>query len=545
MNRNTESHFSINPTNLDIQRSSFKRPYNVKTTFNAGDLIPVYVDEVLPGDTCQMDLSTVTRMSTPIFPVMDNAYMDYYFFFVPTRLCWEHWREFNGENRTTFWEQETEYEIPQLTAPKGGWEKGTLIDYFGIPTKTEGISINALPLRAYALIWNEWFRNENLKQPCMINLDDATIEGSNGNNYITDVQKGGKPAKVAKYADYFTSCLPEPQKGPDVLLPLGQSAPVIGSVGSMALSVYDGIGTKLNDSSLYSATSPNRLILMEPEPNTGARANIIDDPAKTTVFADLSAATGATINQLRQAFAIQRLYEKDARGGTRYTEVIKAHFGVTSPDSRLQRPEYLGGTRITINVDQVIQTSATDTTKTPQGNTAAYSLTTMSNHMFTKSFTEHGYIIGLACVRTDHTYQQGIERMWSRKKRFDFYWPTLANISEQGVLNKEIYATGTAKDEEVFGYQEAWAEYRYKPNKVTGAFRSNYQNTLDSWHYADYYTDQPYLSSNWNDETKANINRTIAVQDELEDQFISDMFFDTTWVRPMPVYSIPGLIDHH
>ena len=545
MNRNTESHFSINPTNLDIQRSSFKRPYNVKTTFNAGDLIPVYVDEVLPGDTCQMDLSTITRMSTPIFPVMDNAYMDYYFFFVPTRLCWEHWREFNGENRTTFWEQETEYEIPQLTAPKGGWEKGTLIDYFGIPTKTEGISINALPLRAYALIWNEWFRNENLKQPCMINLDDATIEGSNGDNYITDVQKGGKPAKVAKYADYFTSCLPQPQKGPDVLLPLGQSAPVIGSVGSMALSVYDGSGVKLNDSFLFNATSPNRLMANEPETNAGARANIINDPAKTTVFADLSAATGATINQLRQAFAIQRLYEKDARGGTRYTEVIKAHFGVTSPDSRLQRPEYLGGTRISINVDQVIQTSATDTTKTPQGNTAAYSLTTMSNHMFTKSFTEHGYIIGLACVRTDHTYQQGIEKMWSRKKRFDFYWPTLANISEQGVLNKEIYATGTTKDEEVFGYQEAWAEYRYKPNKVTGAFRSNYQNTLDSWHYADYYTEQPYLSSNWNDETKANINRTIAVQDELEDQFISDMFFDTTWVRPMPVYSIPGLIDHH
>ena len=236
---------------------------------------------------------------------------------------------------------------------------------------------------------------------------------------------------------------------------------------------------------------------------------------------------------------------RSKRRGTRYTEVIKAHFGVTSPDSRLQRPEYLGGTRISINVDQVIQTSATDTTKTPQGNTAAYSLTTMSNHMFTKSFTEHGYIIGLACVRTDHTYQQGIEKMWSRKKRFDFYWPTLANISEQGVLNKEIYATGTTKDEEVFGYQEAWAEYRYKPNKVTGAFRSNYQNTLDSWHYADYYTEQPYLSSNWNDETKANINRTIAVQDELEDQFISDMFFDTTWVRPMPVYSIPGLIDHH
>lgn len=545
MNRNTESHFSINPTNLDIQRSSFRRPYNVKTTFNAGDLIPVYIDEVLPGDTCKMDLSTITRMSTPIFPVMDNAYMDYYFFFVPTRLCWEHWREFNGENRTTFWEQETEYEIPQLIAPKGGWEKGTLIDYFGIPTKTEGISINALPLRAYALIWNEWFRNENLKQPCMINFDDTTIEGSNGNNYVTDVQKGGKPAKVAKYADYFTSCLPQPQKGPDVLLPLGQSAPVIGSSGSMAISLYDGNGTKLNDSSLYTTTSPNRLTLAQPEISTGAKANIINDPTRTTVFADLSAATGATINQLRQAFAIQRLYEKDARGGTRYTEVIKAHFGVTSPDARLQRPEYLGGTRISINVDQVIQTSATDTATTPQGNTAAYSLTTMSNHMFTKSFTEHGYIIGLACVRTDHTYQQGIEKMWSRKKRFDFYWPTLANISEQGVLNKEIYATGTAADEEVFGYQEAWADYRYKPNKVTGAFRSNYQNTLDSWHYADYYTTQPYLSSDWNDETKANINRTIAVKDELEDQFISDMFFDTIWVRPMPVYSIPGLIDHH
>lgn len=555
MNRNTSSHFSTNPVNIDIQRSKFLRPSQHKTTMNTGDLVPIYVDEVLPGDTMSMATSAAIRMSTPIYPVMDNASADFYYFFVPSRLVWEHWREFNGENRITHWEQPTEYEIPQLRAPAGGWEKGTIADYMGIPTKIANLSINALPIRAYCLIWNEWFRDQNLKDPAMVNLDDTTQTGSNGNNYITDAQLGGKPLKVAKYHDYFTSALPEPQKGPDVMMPLGNIAPVSGNGNGLGLTDGTTTGTLVNETNshgIYEST------LVDPNKygTVGTTVPIVKgfihrsylgvttDAQNSGLIADLSQATGATINQLRQAFAIQRLYEKDARGGTRYTEVIRAHFGVISPDGRQQRPEYLGGVSIPINVDQVLQTSGTTDTS-PQGNTAAYSLTNFAENMFTKSFTEHGYVIGLCAIRTQHTYQQGLERMWSRKKRFDFYWPSLANIGEQAILNKEIYAQGTAADDEAFGYQEAWADYRYKPSRVSGAFRSNYAQPLDSWHYADYYTKQPHLSSEWIDETRENMNRTIAVSDKLEDQFIADFYFACNMTRPMPVYSIPGLLDHH
>lgn len=549
MNRNTQAHFALNPTNIDIRRSKFTRPSTHKTTFNTGDIIPIYVDEVLPGDTAVMDMAAVIRMSTPIYPVMDNAFADIYFFYVPNRLVWEHWREFNGQNNTTYWEQETEYQIPKITSPENGWEKGTIADYMGIPTLIKNLEINSLPFRAYCLIYNEWFRDENLKQPANVNLDDATQTGSNGDNYITDAQLGGKPIKAAKYPDYFTTALPEPQKGPDVLLPLGTSAPITGTIDQISLpNMGNNKGTLIYPttqgdtaniqgelrSGIFGTT--NRLEIIVPDKYGNENHN--------ELITDLSKATSATINQLRQAFAVQRLYEKDARGGTRYTEIIRAHFGVISPDARQQRPEYLGGQRVPINVNQVIQTSSTDAT-TPQGNVAAYSLTGANQHVFTKSFTEHGYLLGLAVVRTDHTYQQGIERMWSRKSRFDFYWPSLANIGEQAILNKEIYAQGTDADEEAFGYQEAWAEYRYKPNRVSSAFRSNYQTTLDAWHYADYYTSQPILGSQWIDETRANVNRTIAVQDELEDQFIADFYFKADMVRPMPMYSIPGLIDHH
>lgn len=563
MNRNTESHFSINPTTIDIQRSRFNRSSQHKTTMNTGDLIPIYVDEVLPGDTVVMDMATAIRMSTPIYPVMDNANADFYWFFVPNRLIWEHWREFMGENRTTFWEQETEYEIPQIKAPENGWEKGTIADYMGIPIKIPNITVSALPFRAYALIYNEWFRDENLKQPAMINMDETTETGSNGDNYITDVQLGGKPCKVAKYHDYFTSCLPEPQKGPDIMMPLGKTAPVIGNgkaigltngtlemglsssyyqIGSAGAAVSLGVNTNEYNKELPYNTGINAGTTTPSVINTRDAIGLSNE--NSGIIADLSAATGATINQLRQAFAIQRLYEKDARGGTRYTEIIRSHFGTISPDARQQRPEYLGGVRVPINIDQVIQTSSTDSVS-PQGNTAAYSLTNNHGGAFTKSFTEHGIIIGLVAIRTEHTYQQGIERFWSRKKRFDFYWPALANIGEQAVLNKEIYAQGSETDSEAFGYQEAWADYRYKPSRVSGAFRSSYEQTLDSWHYADYYTEQPILGSTWIDETRKNMNRTIAVQDELEDQFIADFYFRCNMVRPMPVYSIPGLIDHH
>lgn len=550
MNRNTESHFSVNPINLDIQRSKFVRPSTHKTTFNAGNLIPIYVDEVLPGDTFKMKMSSVIRMSTPIYPVMDNANIDVYFFFVPNRLVWEHWKEFFGENNTTHWEQPVEYEVPQITAPAGGWAKGTIADYMGIPTLIDNISVQALPFRAYCKIWNDWFRDQNLKDPAMISLDETTTTGANTGDYVTNAEKGALPLKVAKYHDYFTAALPEPQKGPEVTIGIDSGyAPVYtkanphnkgeanthfktvtGSIGGNYLYqpyIKNGTGDLITTTSSTNSASTNATLAID------------------NMYVDTSTFSSTSINALRQAFAIQRLFEKNARGGTRYIEIIKAHFGVQSPDARQQRSEYLGGTRIPINMDQVIQTSNSGDGITPQGNTAAYSLTTFNESMFTKSFTEHGYIIGLTCIRTEHTYQQGIERFWSRKKMLDYYFPTLANLGEQAILNKEIYAQGTATDDEAFGYQEAWAEYRYKPSRVSGAMRSNYQTTLDAWHYADKYASQPILSSDWIDETSANIDRTLAVQSATEDQFIADFYFACEATRPMPLYSIPGLIDHH
>lgn len=544
MNRNTQSRFSINPTNLDMSRSKFDRSCQHKTTFNAGELIPIFVDEVLPGDTFSMSTSFVIRMSTPIHPVMDNLYLDLYYFFVPARLVWEHWEEFNGENKTSAWEQETVYEVPQLTAPSDGWVKGSIADYFGIPIGISGLSINALPFRAYCLIWNEWFRDQNLQDSTYFSLDDTTIAGSNGNTYQTDAVKGGMCLPVNKYHDYFTSALPEPQKGPDVLLPLGQSAKITQLDNP---NVADMISPKWYDMATGNRLTQKYLVAdngVETGTNAGGSINTTDKVAGVALQADLSNATAATINQLRLAFQTQKLFEKDARGGTRYNEIIYSHFGVTSPDARQQRPEYLGGKRIPINISQVLQTSSTDETS-PQGNTAAFSLTADSSGSFTKSFTEHGFIIGLACVRTDHTYQQGIERMWSRRKRFDFYWPVLANIGEQAILNKEIYAQGNKVDDEAFGYQEAWADYRYKSNRVSGAFRSTYSKPLDSWHFGDLYSALPTLGSVWISETKVNVDRTLAVTSSVEDQFIADFYFKNICVRPMPLYSIPGLIDHH
>lgn len=546
MNRNTESHFSVNPINLDIQRSKFVRPSTHKTTFNAGNLIPIYVDEVLPGDTFKMNMSSVIRMSTPIYPVMDNANLDVYFFFVPNRLMWDHWKEFFGENNSTHWEQPVEYEVPQITAPTGGWAKGTIADYMGIPTKVENISVQALPFRAYCKIWNDWFRDQNLKDPAMISMDETTTAGANTGDYVTNAEKGALPLKVAKYHDYFTAALPEPQKGPEVTITgINGLAPVnTGSNNTTASGITTRWSTNLSNNNGYQiGIEPNGNSSLNSKSGTWTQGVL--EPVN--LWADLSKAggTATSINALRQAFAIQRLYEKNARGGTRYIEIIKAHFGVQSPDARQQRSEYLGGTRVPINMDQVIQTSNSGDGITPQGNTAAYSLTAFNESMFTKSFTEHGYIIGLCAIRTEHTYQQGIERFWSRKKMLDYYFPTLANLGEQAILNKEIYAQGTAADNEAFGYQEAWAEYRYKPSRVSGAMRSNYQTTLDAWHYADKYTQQPILSSEWIDETSANIDRTLAVQSAKEDQFIADFYFACEATRPMPLYSIPGLIDHH
>lgn len=522
MNRNSENRFAENPQ-VGVSRSRFQRNSDNKTTFNAGDLIPIYLDEVLPGDTHQIDVACVIRMATPIFPVMDNAFCDFYFFFVPNRLLWQHWKEFMGENKETAWTPKTEYSVPQVTAPEGGWTEGTLADYLGLPTKVAGISVSALPGRAYGLIYNEWFRNQNVTQPTLVEVTDATTTGKNDGNATNDnAITLAKPLKAAKVFDYYTGALPEPQKGEPITIPLGDLAPV------GLKNERTGKEATINVSSDISG---NLLFVGDP---------YIDTPLK--MVTNLEGATSATINQLRQAFQIQKLLEKDARGGTRYREVLREHFGVVSPDARMQIPEYLGGYRLPINVSQVIQTSSTDSTS-PQGNTAALSVTTMNKSMFTKSFTEHGYIMGLAVVRTDQTYQQGIERMWSRKNRYDYYWPVLANIGEQAILNKEIYAQGSKADEEAFGYQEAWADYRYKPSKVTGLFRSNAEQSLDSWHYAQDYDALPTLTTAWMEQGNTEMKRTLAVQNQPD--FIADFYFMNKTTRCMPVYSIPGLIDHH
>ena len=552
MNRNSEYKFAQNPQ-VGVSRSRFQRNSDNKTTFNTGDIIPIYLDEVLPGDTHEIDTACVMRMATPIFPVMDNAFCDFYFFFVPNRLLWEHWKEFMGENKETAWTPKTEYSIPQVTAPKGGWAEGTLADYLGLPTKVEGISVSALPGRAYGLIYNEWFRNQNVTQPTLVEVTDATTTGKNDGSATNDSAITlAKPLKAAKVFDYYTGALPEPQKGEPITLPLSGNAPIQAYLDKDMTKEAGYLKDKSTGSVSYPwgwGSNQNAMLRQNGLMDGVAKDGYLFSDGKGTetseiayIGANLSKINATTINQLRQAFQIQKLLEKDARGGTRYREVLREHFGVISPDSRMQIPEYLGGYRLPINVSQVIQTSSTDNTS-PQGNTAALSVTTMNKSMFTKSFTEHGFIMGLAVVRTDQTYQQGIERMWSRTGRYDYYWPVLANIGEQAILNKEIYAQGNAKDNEAFGYQEAWADYRYKPSKVTGLFRSNAQQSLDAWHYAQDYNALPTLSTDWMEQGEAEMKRTLAVQSQPD--FIADFYFMNKTTRCMPVYSIPGLIDHH
>ena len=545
MNRNSEQHYAQVP-HAEIRRAKFQRDFNLLTTMNEGDLVPIYLDEVLPADTFKINLNALVRMATPLYPVMDNAYMDFYFFFVPARLLWKHFQNLMGQNDSTFWAEPTEYTTPVTTAPTGGWNVGTLADYFGIPTGVSGLKVNSLPFRAYAKVWNEWFRDENLQQPVTQSMDDTTTAGVNTGTNLTDAEAGGLPLKVCKYKDYFTSCLPSPQKSTEpVSIPLTGNAPVVWSFTSDELKNYGILPIDSNNPDYITREGPPYFYARKNPGNE--KSKILFGTASNTgvtmlapLEANLSNVETTTINQLRQAIAVQHIFERDARTGTRYKEILKGAWGVTSPDARLDRSEYIGGHRMPINVNQVIQTSSTDSTS-PQGNTGAYSMTTLSRNMCTYSATEHGFVLGLAAIRVDHSYQQGLSRLWTRNTRFSYYDPMLANLGEQAVLNQEIYAQGQAKDEEVFGYQEAWADYRYRTNMVTSEMRSTYAQTLDAWHYADKYDTLPTLSSSWIKEGTENIDRTLAVQSSNSHQFICNFYYSQTWTRPMPIYSVPGI----
>jgi len=506
----------------DIQRSTFNRSHGLKTTFDAGYLVPILVDEVLPGDTFSVNAMGFGRLATPIYPIMDNLYVETFFFFVPNRLIWDNWERFNGaqDNPT----DSTSYLVPQITLGSGvSIADSTLFDYMGLPINVNGIAFNNLHGRAYNLIWNEWFRDENLQDSVQVDKDDGP---DSINDYVL--------LKRGKRHDYFTSCLPWPQKGDAVNLPLGTSAPVIGDGTNDIYLNYSGGNARLSvdGSGFLKATGPAG--------NQYPKWGTLTTFEQTGLEVDLSTATAATINELREAFQIQRLYERDARGGTRYTEILQSHFGVTSPDARLQRPEYLGGGKSPVGFEAVPQTSSTDAT-TPQGNLAAMAQVGVGGHGFTKSFTEHGVIIGMANVFADLTYQQGMNRMWKRRDRWDYYWPALAHLGEQAVLNEEIYAQGTSADTDVFGYQERYAEYRYKPSQITGKMRSAAAGTLDVWHLSQDFSALPVLNSSFIEENPP-IDRVVAVTNEPD--FIFDWFFNMKTTRPMPVYSVPGLIDH-
>lgn len=528
-----------------ISRSVFDRSHGWKSTFDSGYLVPFLVDEVLPGDSYKVKFNFLARLSTPIVPTMDNLFLDTFYFFVPYRLLWKHWEQFNGQQ--DYPGASTDYLVPQTTCPPGtGFDVGSLEDYFGIPTGVKGIKVNELAARAYALIWNEWFRDENLQNP--INLSTyAEISTASG---LDDVGLGDggmlgqhKLLRRGKRHDYFTSALPWPQKGPGVELPLSGNAPVSSADGSpYGLFKNSSGGTFGLISSNYEDYHPT----IGCDGQSGAEVAL---PSGTiwlsNMTADMSSVTAATINSLRQAFQIQKLYERDARGGTRYTEILRSHFGVISPDSRLQRPEYLGGSESPVIINPVVQNSATGSNgaETPQGNLAAYGLasSTSAKHGFTKSFVEHGIIIGLLNVRADLTYQQGIPRMFSRRTRFDFYWPVLAHLGEQAILNKEIYAQGTAADDDVFGYQERYAEYRYFPSMITGKLRSTDPQSLDVWHLSQKFDNLPTLSAQFIEDNPP-VSRILAVQNE--PQFIIDSYIEMKCARPMPVYGVPGLVDH-
>jgi hypothetical protein len=535
MNKSVDSHQFAMVPRADIPRSSFLCQHNLKTTFDAGYLVPIYVDEVLPGDTFNLNMTAFTRLATPLFPVMDNLHFDTFFFFVPNRLLWTHWVNFQGEQDNPA--DSISFVIPQQVCPASGYAVGSLQDYMGLPTVGQvgggnTVSHSALHLRAYNLIWNKWFRDENLQNSVTVDLGDGPDTVAN----YTLLRRG-------KRFDYFTSCLPNPQKGSTaVSLPLSGTAPITG-LGTLN-GAFIGVSGSVTETGGGSAVYGNYALTATT--SDMAVKGTASSGGAPQVFANLAAATATTINALRLAFQTQRLLERDARGGTRYTEIVRSHFGVVSPDARLQRPEYLGGGHTPIIVNPIAQTSGTSAsgTTTPLGTLAAMGQGIARRHGFSASFTEHGVILGLASVHADLTYQQGLARMWSRSTRLDFYMPVFACLGEQAVLNKEIYCDGSANDANVFGYQERWAEYRYMPSRITGLFKSTSAGTIDGWHLAQKFTALPTLNSTFIQDTPP-VSRVVAVGAGANgQQFLLDAVFDVKKARCMPLYSVPGLIDH-
>lgn len=537
---------------MEASRTRFNRDQTILTTFNSGELIPFYVDEVLPGDTFNVNTSAIIRMTTPKYPVMDDAFIDFYYFYCPNRILWDSFKQFMGEVEQTPWKPTKTYKVPEIQINATENEKlpkeSSILDYMGVPTKiSKPFKINALPIRAYVKIWNEFFRDENVENAAIIKTDDADISYKDRNGtmdqILEDAIAGGRCLPVNKFHDYFTSCLPYPQRGPEVALPIQGNAP-IGLYANEELKKY---GTVNGNNAIYLNQTLSGSALA-PSIKNNSRQTLVTGSASPSeqvndvayLGANLSAIASATINDLRKAVAVQQYYEALARGGSRYREQVQALWNVVISDKTVQVPEYLGGGRYHVNINQIVQTSGQQTQNdTPIGETGAMSVTPINESSFTKSFEEHGFVIGVCCVRHNRTYQQGLERFWSRKDRLDYYVPQFANLGEQPVKKKEIMLTGTETDEETFGYQEAWADYRMKPNRVSGLMRSNTTGTLDFWHYADNYKNVPTLSQEWMAEGKEEIARTLIVQNE--PQFFGAIRVANKTTRRMPLYSVPGL----